>query len=165
MPKINIIPDLTADEIARFLESVTTAEGCWTWEGNKNHLGYGRFKMRGKRYVAHRIMWEIVNGEKLTPEIELDHTCHSRECTNPAHLRKTTRKQNMENHTGPLSTSKSGVRGVSWRAATSRWVAQVSHHGRVIHVGYFLDLALAEAAVIAKRNELQTHNDADRFAA
>jgi hypothetical protein len=38
----------------------------------------------------------------------------------------------------------------------------VGHQNGCIFVGYFLDLAEAEAAVIAKRNELFTHNDRDR---
>lgn len=33
---------------------------------------------------------------------------------------------------------------------------------KYVHVGYFTVKAEAEAAVIAKRNELFTHNDADR---
>jgi hypothetical protein len=162
MPITNEIPTLTPAEVERFYASVNTEGDCWGWEGNKNSTGYGRFKMRSRRYVAHRVMWEVYTGEKLSTSIEVDHTCHNRACCNPAHLRKVTRKQNMENHSGPLRTNTSGVRGVSWRAKSSRWVAQVSHHNRVLHVGYFINLDDAEAAVIAKRSELQTHNDADR---
>jgi hypothetical protein len=39
------------------------------------------------------------------------------------------------------------------------------HFRRLLHVGLFLTIAEAEAAVIAKRNELFTHNDMDRRAA
>jgi len=45
-----------------------------------------------------------------------------------------------------------------------KWRAEVTHHGRKFHVGLFASIDEAEAAVIAKRNELFTHNAADRAA-
>jgi hypothetical protein len=56
----------------------------------------------------------------------------------------------------------SGVRGVYWEEERNCWVARVGHHGVRLSAGRFATLADAEAAVIAKRNELFTHNDADR---
>jgi len=56
----------------------------------------------------------------------------------------------------------SGIRGVSWYKRSGKWRAGVWSAKRYHYVGSFTDLADAEAAVIAKRNELFTHNDADR---
>jgi len=47
-------------------------------------------------------------------------------------------------------------------ARSGRWRATVGHCGKQYRVGMFLDIADAEAAVIAKRNELFTNNNADR---
>jgi len=40
----------------------------------------------------------------------------------------------------------------------------VKHFGKIHYVGTFDSVAEAEIAVVAKRNELFTHNDADRMA-
>lgn len=49
-----------------------------------------------------------------------------------------------------------------WYAKTGQWVARMRHNYQSIHVGYFDTIEEAEQAVIAKRNELYTHNNADR---
>jgi hypothetical protein len=74
-------------------------------------------------------------------------------------------KQNKENLRGASKNSKSGARGVWWHKSSNRWQARVGHDGKQVHVGYFGTIAEAEAeaAVIAKRNELFTHNDLDRL--
>jgi hypothetical protein len=43
-----------------------------------------------------------------------------------------------------------------------KWVARVGHDGRSFYLGAFESLEDAEAAVIAKRLELHTHNELDR---
>lgn len=96
--------------------------------------------------------------------MDIDHMCHVRECVNPSHLRACTRKQNLENRAGADRDSKSGVRGVHWRKDIRKWNAKVRHNSRDYYVGVFQSLEEAEAAVIAKRNELFTHNDTDRAA-
>ena len=59
--------------------------------------------------------------------------------------------------------SASGVRGVHFRNDLRKpWVAVVTHNGKAVRVGSFNSVEEAEAAVIAKRNELFTHNDLDR---
>jgi hypothetical protein len=80
----------------------------------------------------------------------------------PDHLRPATQKQNQENLSGARSDSKTGVRGVCWDKRRRKWRAQVGHNGTVIYVGNFSSIAEAEAAVIARRNELFTHNALDR---
>jgi hypothetical protein len=96
----------------------------------------------------------------------LDHICHNPPCVNPDHLRPVTQKQNMENHSGPQkNNTSSGVRGVTWFKRDKNWKAQIGHHGKNFHIGYYSTIAEAEAAVIAKRLELFTHNDVDRRAA
>lgn len=77
---------------------------------------------------------------------------------NPEHVRLATHKQNAENRT--YQHGKSGVRGV-WQR-DGKWRARVRHNGNSYSLGTFDDLAAAERAVVAKRNELFTHNDEDR---
>ena len=138
---------------------------CWEWQASTTTSGYGTFhKDTESHAVAHRISWEFINGA-LDCNIQLDHRCHNRACVNPAHLRPATNKQNGENRTGAQRNSTSGIRGVSRSSRDKRWKAEVTHEGKKYWVGHFIDIAEAEAAVIAKRNELFTHNDLDRVRA
>ena len=67
--------------------------GCWFWTAAKSDWGYGCF-WDGKRLVgAHRWSYEQVHG-KLPRCIEARHTCHNRDCVNPAHIKPGTRQDN-----------------------------------------------------------------------
>lgn len=136
---------------------------CWLWTAYKDRDGYGQFSVGGRHVAVHRYSYELATGQRLG-NLEIDHRCHMSACVNPQHLRPATRKQQGENRAGADRDSRSGVRGVHWSKSKNRWVAKVKHHGKIIHVGYFDDLAEAEAAVIAKRNALFTFNDVDREA-
>ena len=152
---------------ARFWEKVDKTGECWEWMAAKMDGGYGQFGVRHdgrKRPIgAHRVAFQEAYGP-VDASMEVDHMCHNRLCVNPAHLRLTTPKQNGENRQGTSTNNASGIRGVSWAKRQKRWHAQVGHNGRKRHVGYFRTLEEAAAAVVAKRNELFTHNDADRMA-
>jgi len=161
---------------ARFWTKVDKTETCWVWTARVTTNGYGALNyteyndsLTGegvtRRYVrAHRYSWERTHGP-IPEGIEIDHICHNRLCVRPDHLRPATRKQNSEHRSGPTRISKSGVRGVYWDVSKGKWRARVGHNMRHVNVGLFDDLAEAEAAVISKRNELHTRNDADRRAA
>lgn len=154
---------LYLDDVAfRFWPKVDKSGECWEWTAEIGRSGYGRFWLGGRRQYAHRVAYELANGP-IPSEMMIDHMCHNLTCVNPDHLRPVTNKQNHENLKGATSTSSSGVLGVSWYAVTGKWRGAVGHEGRTIHVGYFDTVAEAEAAVIAKRNELFTHNRLDRI--
>ena len=152
----------------RFWAKVNRREAgaCWDWTASLSAQGYGQLavKINGKRTVttAHRISYSLHFGP-IPDGKHVDHRCRNRRCVNPSHLRLVTPGQNNQNHSGARRDSATGVRGVSWHAAYGRYVACVQHQGTSHHVGYFDTLAEAEAAVIAKRNELHTHNDIDRL--
>lgn len=144
---------------ARFKAKVRKdpGSGCWIWTASTDRDGYGWFWSNGVMGAAHR--WSYENFIATIPAgVQIDHICRNRSCVNPDHLRPATNKQNSENKEGPLGGS--GVRGVDRHH--NRWHARVMHHGTPINVGYFDTIEEAEAAVIAKRLELFTHNDPDR---
>lgn len=68
--------------------------GCWTWQGTINHAGYGTFKMKGKRHLAHRLLYELEVGP-IPEGLEIDHLCFTRCCCNPAHLEPVTHAENV----------------------------------------------------------------------
>lgn len=135
---------------------------CWIWTGAKSDLGYGRFNIHGTAQ-AHRYSYELASGKPLVPGLDVDHRCHQTSCVRPDHLRDIPHKQNQEHRRGATRSSTSGVRGVTWEKRRNHWVATVTHYGKSIYVGSFNNLADAEAAVIAKRVDLFTHNDLDRL--
>lgn len=146
---------------ARFWAKVQKTDGCWLWTGHVTPEGYGRFSRQRRLVGPHRLSYEMVHGP-IPDGMQVDHhhTC-PKNCVNPDHLRLATQKQNMENLNGATARSKSGVRGVWWSEQRQRWCAQICHNYKMIHVGRYLTLEEAKAAVVAKRNELFTHSDMD----
>jgi hypothetical protein len=149
----------------RFWAKVDKTGDCWLWTAYLANTGYGQFGIGDKVYSSHRVSYEMAHG-KIPEGMVIDHRCHVRACVNPDHLRVVSQKQNAEHRSGPqVNNRSSGVLGVTWHKDTNKWAARVSNRGTHHHLGLFSDLAEAEAAVIAKRLELFTHNDVDRRAA
>jgi hypothetical protein len=140
----------------RFWDKVEKRDGCWKWTGATNHRGYGSFGWRGKVRPAHRVAYEIANGE-IPEGLFIDHICRNTSCVNPEHLRLATNKQNLEN-VGLRKDNTSGARGVTWDKRSSTWLAQVRHNGRQYHCGYYATVDEAAGAASAMRSKLYTHN-------
>lgn len=152
---------------------------CWLWTGATHRSGYGIFAVGREagrlRVYAHRFAYQLTYGP-IPPDVkQLDHRCRngSLGCVRPEHLRVLRLdperglrpdKQNQENRRGARRDSRSGIRGVMWSSQQQKWRVQVVHDRKRHHGGFFpLDqLAEAEAAAIALRNRLFTHNDVDR---
>lgn len=155
------------DPQKRFWSKVEKTDTCWNWIAAKNQYGYGMFGVGGRNRtssLAHRFSWTILVGE-IPAGKEIDHICHNHACVNPDHLRVVTSKQNHEHKKGAQSNSRTGIRGVSWDESKKKWRATVTHNYKHYHVGRYDSIEEANAAVVAKRLELFTHNDLDRRAA
>jgi hypothetical protein len=71
--------------IARFWSKVAKGDGCWEWQGGRNDAGYGIFyPTSDNRSLAHRVCWEICNGE-IPEGLCVLHRCDNPPCCNPAH--------------------------------------------------------------------------------
>ena len=137
--------------LAKIKIDPTDPDACWVWTGTVSTDGYG----------PHAAVWRVYNGP-VPAGLTLDHTCHVRHCVSPAHLRLATRKEQQENRAGAQRNSTSGIRGVHWNSQAGKWRVQVRHNRRLHIGGFFDDLDEAAEAARALRNQLFTHNDADR---
>ena len=78
----------------RFLSKVNKTDTCWLWTANKNEDGYGAFYFNKKDRKAHRVAYELWNGE-IPADMCVRHTCDEPSCVNPAHLLVGTHTENM----------------------------------------------------------------------
>lgn len=103
-----INPEWLTDEIkARFWSKVTKTDECWLWQAATT-VGYGRFKMRGSLYGAHRVSIVIHTGSEIPPGLVVDHLCRIRACVRPDHLELVTLGENTLRGTSPTA--------IAWRA-------------------------------------------------
>lgn len=78
------------------------AEGCWIWlgpstgPGKKKGAGYGQVFFNGKRYMAHRAVYELYKKTTIPDGMQLDHLCRNTKCVNPEHLEIVDRVENMK---------------------------------------------------------------------
>jgi hypothetical protein len=81
-----------------FINQIIKQEnGCWEWQGLKNHSKYGYFTdfETRKKIFSHRYSYKTFRGE-ITENFHVCHTCDNPKCCNPAHLFLGTDKDNMQ---------------------------------------------------------------------
>lgn len=65
---------------------------CWIWRDTNKR--YGEVKFRGKKHLAHRFMFELINGP-IPKGLNVCHHCDTPKCVNPNHLFTGTHRDNI----------------------------------------------------------------------
>lgn len=95
-------------DIQRFLSKIDTSDpdGCWSFPSNIAKDGYGRFQLRRRCALAHRVAYWMFIGP-IPEDHVVDHTCHNdttcpgawdclhRRCVNPRHLEAVPQRINV----------------------------------------------------------------------
>jgi hypothetical protein len=105
-----------------------------------------------KHAVLHRWIFDDPKG------MVIDHINHDTLNNTRENLRVVTQSENLQNRKGAMKNSKSGIRGVCWNKIRKKWQVQITTNKKLIHVGYFEDIKLAENAVVDARKKYMPYS-------
>ena len=98
---------------------------CWSLDA----YGYVVTRINGKTVKLHRIIMEVND-----PHIFVDHIKHDKRDNRKNRMRLVTNQQNTKNR---IPKNKSGVSGVNYDENRGKWVAQITHNYKNIHIGVY----------------------------
>jgi len=85
---------ISVKDIQRFKDKINKTDTCWIWTAWKHRQGYGKFSIKNKTWIAHRIAWIISRKRKIPKGLCICHHCDNPSCVRPSHLFLGTHKQN-----------------------------------------------------------------------
>ena len=102
--------------------------------GNLRPDGYRQIRLKGGRYLAHRLAWLYMT--ETWPKIVIDHINHDQTDNRWCNLREATISQNCA-HGKIRSHNTSGFKGVTWNLQLKKWRAAIRANGHTRHLGCF----------------------------
>lgn len=97
-----IFPHADPVELAKFVDRLKVTAGCWLITINVGKSGYAQLSVfrNGKRTprLVHQLSYEWTTGQPAPARgsgFHLDHSCDTRNCVRPDHIRKVTTRANV----------------------------------------------------------------------
>ena len=118
--------------------------------GSINKLGYCQIHIKGKTYLAHRLIWFMFYS--TLPET-IDHINRNRSDNRIENLKAATKAENLRN-LSVKARNTSGIPGVSRRGANGKWRGQVCLNGKTYSAGSFSNKEDCSKAVLLLRQKL-----------
>ena len=69
---------------------------CWPWKGGHTGEGRPQFNLNGKKVLPYRLVYELVHGVVIPPNVLYRHICDVKTCCNPWHGIPGTHQENMD---------------------------------------------------------------------
>jgi DNA-binding CsgD family transcriptional regulator len=82
--KAKVKPPVLKDRITNKIK-VNPETGCWIYQGTLDKKGYGVTSVNGKRYLVHRLSYELYVGS-IPDGMFICHKCDTPSCVCPEHL-------------------------------------------------------------------------------
>lgn len=111
-------------------------------DGHQHSSGYITIMVKGKSYLAHRLVWFYVTGNM--PENQIDHINGVRNDNRFSNLREVTHQQNSFNREG---------KGIALDKKTGKFMAGITVNGKRIYIGYYKTEAEAKKAYIEAKKK------------
>lgn len=145
-------PGTLAERFWRKVDMTGGPHECWLWTACRTKKNYGLINIgaANKMILAHRVSYELLHG-KIPINMEIDHSCHTSLCVNPAHLRLCTSSENRYNSKRPVNNT-SGFKGVS--QFRGGWRARIKFKGVEKHIGWFSSPEAAHEAYCREARRL-----------
>ena len=102
--------------------------------GCVNLMGYRQIQIKGKMYLAHRLVWLYVHGK--FPDEQIDHINGDKLDNRIDNLRDVSPQENNKNQPRRVNNT-SGHTGVFWATHADKWLASIRVDGKLKHLGYF----------------------------
>ena len=82
-------------DVFKYINMKGGPDACWPFTGKVNNKGRPYFAVGGKKYLAYRLVYELVRGEGTLSDALARHTCDNEICCNPRHIVRGDHQQNM----------------------------------------------------------------------
>lgn len=113
--------------------------------GWRDRHGYQVFKIKGKYYQAHRVIWLMHYGS--WPAHRIKHLDGNRANNHISNLHDATYLETQQQR-ATSSNNASGFNGVSWNKRRGKWISRVNIGGYTFELGSFAD---QQAAIKARK--------------
>lgn len=117
----------------------------------RNHTSYLELHLKGKTYMAHRVIWLMIHD--AWPDKEIDHINSIGTDNRIENLRDVSHSENVKNKR-MYKANKSGFCGVCWFKRNSKWMVRITINSKYVHLGYFTNL---EDAIEARQSANIAH--------